>query len=269
MDNFVFLDSKFDLNKTHTYNLSIQVSLGGFSFSIHSLEGECLALKRSINYSNAKSYSLKELFSLEELFDLQYHSVKFLVDVGKTSLVPDKMFDKNKLDYYQTLCFGSCENEVLLYDYVTSIQSYFLYSVPELLWLVVNDKFSNFEIVHSMSSFISSVEVNSMKVEYPNVYVMISDEKLHVYIPGVDLYSFYNSYVFKTDSDLVYYLLNIYEEKSLSSLYSELKIRGELSNVAFPMLEKYIKSVVVERVIENDLVEIDSTKFINLLKLYK
>lgn len=269
MDNFVFLDSKFDQNKTHTYSLSIQVSLGGFSFSIHGEEGECLVLKRSVNYSTAKSYSLKELFSIEELLGLQYVSVKVLIDVGKTSILPKDMFDLNKIDDYHQLTFGLCDNEILLYDYLDSINSYFMYSVPELLWEAINNKFDEFKFNHSMSSFIDCEMKLTQNVEYPVVYAMLSENKMHIFIPGVNMYSFYNSFSLKTDNDLIYFLLKVYEDKSLMGEFSKLKIQGELSNALLILLKKYIKHVEVDEWVDENLLDVDNAKFINLLKLYK
>src|SRR5680860_695844 len=94
------IDKSFDLKKTNNYILSIQVSLGGFSFSVvQPQNNQLLVLKHTplkISKEQFLTRRLKEWINSEEILQKNYRNCRLIVFTEKFTLLPEHLFFEEK-----------------------------------------------------------------------------------------------------------------------------------------------------------------------------
>ena len=98
MNEILCVDETLDINSTSLYNLSIQVSLDGFCFSIFNSVNKKYIVLKYIPYPNNISNEvifekIEETLKKEELLNLTYKSVNAIYLSPKYTLVPEEFFD--------------------------------------------------------------------------------------------------------------------------------------------------------------------------------
>ena len=277
MDDLVFVDTSFDQNKTKEYNLSIQVGLDGFSFSI--LDGKnCLALKRFQNFKQGtdadQMNSFKEILRNNELLNLEFKKVSLLWISNKSVLIPSEFFTEEFAFESFQLCHHLTQEEVLLWNKIDELGSWSVFSIPASLKEFIQSQFSGANIYHHSYPFYRTALQQSGSENHPRVFVNIQKNFFHAIIPDQNKKHFINSFAYKEDSDLAYYILNIFKQQKLNNERSKLIVDGlvQEESKVIQLLKKYLRQVEVQLLpaelrINNGLPHKEYNQFINLLNL--
>jgi hypothetical protein len=126
------------INNITNQEISIQVSLNGFSFSISSSENnDCLAFRH---------YSFKNLVLIDELIrntehivsednylNTKYNKANIFYVSQNVTIIPGDYFDKNNLKTYFEFNHNLAELDEIHYSYIQEINAYNVYSIPNYL----------------------------------------------------------------------------------------------------------------------------------------
>ena len=235
--------------------LSIQVSLSGFSFLIKAAEsGECLAFKsykfehialtdeliRHVSKVLAEDKYLKESYENSELFFISQ----------KATLIPKEYFNPENLKAYFEFNHTLNEYDELNYSFIPAIEAYSVYSLPNLLTNSFYSAFPNISFKQQQAKIVEYGK--SIRADGYQVVVGIFKDFFDLAIFEEQQLLLYNSFQYTNAIDFIYFLMyplnqlkiDKYNQKitvlgdviNHKSIISE--IRHKVGNVAFPEAAK-------------------------------
>jgi predicted transcriptional regulator len=252
MYDLVFVDTLFDQNKSKEYNLSIQLGLDGFSFSILDKNNTCLALSKHEIFKkdsdNKSLHSFKDHLRHNEILNLKFANISVLWISKKSTLIPGEFFNE-KLAYESfQLCHSFDEDDQVLWNKINELDAYNLYSIPKGFTEELKMQFSDMEIYHHTYPFYKDALSRKFIENHPTVFINIQRNFFHVIIPDRQKKHYINSFSYQADSDLAYYILNIYKQQKLNNERSKLILDGLIQDESkiIDLLKKYLANIEVK-----------------------
>ncbi|MDE5422731.1 DUF3822 family protein [Ancylomarina sp. DW003] len=276
MDELLFVDSTFEKDNTSRYILSIQLSLDGFSFSILNLENKCLALFQSKKLvsqpENSSIDILKEKIRNCEYLNLSYKTISVIWLSKKSCLIPSSLFSETiAVDSFQ-LCQPLLKDEIIRWNEVKEMNAYLVYALPSALPEFLNSQFSEAKISHQSFGFYRQALNQTIDSKHPKIYIQVFEHFFDAFIPDVEQKHFANSFAFKDEVDMVYFILNIYKQQKLNTEYSQLHLSGKIDETskAYETLQRYIKFIKLETIenispLKNDVSNSEYNQFTKLI----
>ena len=266
--------SSFNINKTSTYNLSLQVSRRGYTYCIlDSYSKEYVAIKH-IGYDNELNDEnlydrLKSNLSDDAFIGKSYKSVDMIFVTPKNVIVPNTIFDKAKIKEIAGTNFDISDKEEIHFNKIKSISAHNVFVVPSFITTLMVNTFPEINFYHQATPYIENA-INSfgntlcMSVNfyYDNIDIAITDKgKLLIY----------NTFPYKSDTDVLYLISNIIE-KTKTDKKTPIMLSGyvEKKDDVFKLLYKYFPNVYTAD-LYNDFrfpfADISEHRFYNLMNL--
>lgn len=276
MDELLFVDSTFKKDNTSKYELSIQICLDGFSFFILNSDQKCLALSQSKSLNsdseNISIDALKESIRNCEFLNLNYNQVSIIWLTKKASLIPSELFSEALAANSFQLCHPLSKDESLSWDELEALNAYLVYALPSTLPDFIETQFPGAKILHQSFNFYQKALKQTLNTKHPKVYVQIYNHFFDAIIPDKDQKHFVNSYTYKDETDIVYFILNIYKQLKLNTEYSQLLLSGKIneSGKNVELLKKHIKEIEIENtpselLVKNSVSNSEYNQFTKLL----
>lgn len=252
MDELLFVDSTFERDNTSRYKLSIQLCLDGFSFSILSSNNKCLVLYQSKRLNsdtdNTSIDILKDSIRNCDYLNLSYDQISVIWLTNKTGLIPSDLFSEALAIDSLQLCHPILKNETVLWDEICEMNVFLVYALPSALPEFIKTHFAGAELSHQSYSFYKRVLKRDIDIKHPKLFVQVYDQFFDAFIPDIEQKHFANNFTFKDETDMVYFILNIYKQQKLNTEYSHLHISGKIDETskAFQILKRYVKEIHIE-----------------------
>lgn len=250
MHEINLLDETFVKNQSHHYHMSIQTGLNGLSFSILDLQNLKYVGLRNYFFDNVDSLneiepSFTNIFHKDDLLQLNYKSVSHIYVGGGSTLVPAKYFDEQQINNIYKLNFSGSGNHKVMYNALDAGNIFNIFSYPEALLKVLNDHLPQCKLYHHSSPFLQNVVTESTHLTRPRCFSYLYKGMLNVAIADNKQLLFYNTFIINSISDIVYYLLGVYEQFSMTPKHSDLFISSDTDehDEIFENLNKYFKNL--------------------------
>jgi hypothetical protein len=250
MHEINLLDETFVKNQSHHYNLSIQTGLNGLSFSILDFQNlKYVGLRNyffdNVDNPNEIAPSFTNVFQKEELLRLNYKSVSHIYVGGGSTLVPAKYFDEQQINDIYKLNFSVSGNHKVMYNALDSGNILNIFSYPETLLKVLNDHFPQCKLYHHSTPFLQNVITESAHLTRPRCYSYLYKGLMTIAIADNKQIIFYNTFIINSITDIVYYLLSVYEQFSMTPKHSDLFVSSDTDehDEIFENLNKYFKNL--------------------------
>lgn len=252
MKNFSFVDETFDINRTNTYERSIQFNLNGFSLSVLDLVRNKFILLKHYNLRHKVSFEekadeIQSIIDNDEHLKASYKITKTLVVSPKSVLIPNELFEKNFAKKYFEFNHRLEELEEIHFNENKSIQAVNLFTIPSPISYVLFDSFGKTPIYHQFNPFNA-------------YYLRFSPENrvsaVHLHEDFIDIASygnrrlkFYNNFMIKSKEDILYFILYTFKQLNLSRTENELHISGNLNlhSGLESLLRQYIKKIHIHK----------------------
>lgn len=250
MKDITVFDKTYNKEKTENYRLSIQMSLDGFSFttldcisnSYNSFYYE--SLEKDID--NDQYLSRIENFLEKDFFAKPYKDVSIIFVEPKSTLIPASLFNLETLKSIFEFNHVLDEYSSLNYNGLCSSSIYCIYPVSSFVGTLLVNKFKSYKLYHQSVPLINDIVTNQKD--------SISNEKVFVNIEQgfVDIAVFknkgllmYNSYNYKVNSDIVYFIMNCYEQLKLDRRITPILLTGiyDIKSDLVETLVRYIANV--------------------------
>ncbi|MFV0289628.1 MAG: DUF3822 family protein [Mangrovibacterium sp.] len=145
MHKLSLVDETFDSNLTFEYNLSIQLSLDGFSFSILDLlQNKVVYLYYQEIFDSKPEFVLKnlqEIYEKSDLLNLAYKNTKIcFANSSKQQLIPSSFFNENYINCYQQLAFSKTEAHHNHHIDLPTHKLKLVVSTPEIIFQFFQEK---------------------------------------------------------------------------------------------------------------------------------
>ena len=276
----VFIDETFDLNQTGNYHISIQAGLDGYSFSVLDPVRNKYILLKHYKFSDISDITLledkiHEIQQNDEFLSREYKSVLFSYQSPKYTIIPGPLFNKENLRAYFEFNQHLDDLDEILYNKLNNTDAYNLFIIPARLAGLVKRAFDNVRYYHQVTPFIENgLMQHGGKTFRRSVLVNLYGKYADVIVVQGEKLLLSNTFPWKTDQDLVYFILYVYEQLKLSGEDVPLVISGSIKkrSEAYELLKVYIKKVGFES--RNDtfqysytLNDIDLHWFTNLFNL--
>lgn len=229
MFDFITNDS-FDINKTKQYNLSIQVSLDGFSFLvIHPVEKKIVACKNMpVQISSEKLIArhLKEWVETESLFLNPFNKVFVYFFSEKFTLIPNEFYSEEHTADLVSSLFGADTDSVILANNIESVNARIYFPVMNEITGMLYYYFPRAIYIHPVT--------NILQIPFPseklNQSALITFKKnFYLVVKKNNKLLLANSFQFSHPNDLIYIILNTFQQLETSRSETELFISGLFS----------------------------------------
>jgi len=256
MKDFSLFHDSFVVTKTSTYHLSFMLNQSGYSYCIvDSVRRNCVGIK-NINFNNIASkedyYKNIEKHLEEDIFLAKpYKSIDFIYASEKSTLVPEKLFDKKRLkDHF---CFLEQLNdyEELHFNKLKRTDAVNIFSIPSYITTLMVNKFPELKFYHQASTFIDNTLKKSIDIG-AMIGIMIFDNFFDLSYCKSGKLILYNNFEIKTESDFVYHVINVMQQLQVKkNIPIYLSGNLEKDSKIYLLLSKYHKNLKIVKITDN------------------
>lgn len=246
MQDFAFIDETLDINLTHSYNLSIQVSLNGLSFCIlDPLREKYIAFSHKnfdIDlYFNDFLNLVEDFIGENELLNHTYKNVKLIWISNKNTLVPSVLFKKDNLRKYFEFNQKLDDLDELHFNELKYIDAYSVYIVPNLLANIFTKQFPKISFYNQQIPFIEHT-MFKYHSETKKVFVNVNESFIDLSLTENGKLLLYNNFTYKTETDLIYFILYVFNQFDLNTETTELILSGRIDkkSLLFLKLKEFV-----------------------------
>jgi len=224
-----------ELNDHGKKNLSIELSLDGFSYCVLDAEKfRYIALEsfafEGINDLNDLCPFLDETVREKMLLTGSYQRISFALNSADTTLVPADLFSYTEKNTYLNFNTYSDQESEVRVDKLNNLSAFALYALPKQLLNKINFLFPACRIRHISTNLIENIlyMVRYGRVS-PQLVLHVQKGNFQILHFKDENLSFYNSYRYQTWDDLFYYLFFVLEQLGIEAEKIDLMLFGEVS----------------------------------------
>jgi len=237
-------------NKLKNLELSIQLSLSGLSFCILNKDSNTILEVKELRFEKRLNPfelldELKALFENESTLNKSFTNVTIVHNNDLSTLVPEALFNKNSAADYLKFNSKILKSDFIAYDNILENSSINVY-VPYInINNYIYDKFGTFIFKHISSVLIESILRIEKASTTPKVYIHVSLNHFEIIIIKEGKLELYNTFVYNSKEDFIYYILFIDEQLNLNPETLNLVFIGDITeddeiyNIAY----KYIRNI--------------------------
>lgn len=237
-------------NNLNNLELSIQLSLSGLSFCILNKDSNTIIEVKELRFEKRLNPfevldELKVLFKNESTLNNSFTNVTIVHNNDLSTLVPEALFNKNHVADYLKFNSKILKSDFIAYDSILENSSVNVY-VPYInINNYIYDKFGTFIFKHISSVLIDSILRIEKASTTPKVYIHVSLNHFEIIIIKEGKLELYNTFVYNSKEDFIYYILFTAEQLNLNPETLNLVFIGDITeddeiyNIAY----KYIRNI--------------------------
>lgn len=250
MKNISIKDNTELLN-SENHILSILISGDGFSYTLYDKSEKrfCALVGEKLDDKSNFIDQFVE-FVKREAID-KVNEVYVVIAEKKSTIVPDAFFDESRINELYFLNFPREENKIIRYSKLEKCDNYIVFSVDKDLFNSIDALFPKCQIFSQSHSFVEKHFTANKLSENPEsqkVFIHVFHDFFEILVIEKSSVKFFNTYAFKTNNDLFYYIINVFEQLKISPDNSSVVFSGfiETDNVTVLNLRKFVSQVYFE-----------------------
>ncbi len=230
MQNFAFIDETLDINLTQSYFLSIQVNLDGLSFCILDPVREKYIAFSNIKFQENLNHDdfydvLEDLIANHNLLKLSYKYTKIIWLSKKNTLIPNSYFQKEDLKKYFEFNQKLHDLDEIHYTELKYVQAYSIFTIPNTAANIFVKQYSKVSFYNQQSPFIE-YSLFKYHSEAKTVFANINHDFIDLCIIENGKLLLYNNFTYKSDNDIIYFILYVFDQFKLNTQQTELILSG-------------------------------------------
>ena len=226
-------DDKLDVEKLEEYILSLKISDSIFQISIVDTNHKCLMLENyvidNVGFNDQLIKTLADIFESHHLLKAGFwKEVKVIINNRKFTLVPDDVFDKEKLpDYLRLNTDLDLRRDELHYYKQLKSNAVVVFAANSKLisWLKASYQNSAVHIVHQANAFIEGI-LNYDNHTEKTMFLMCEKNTLSVAITNKKDIVFFNKFATPTTADFLKYVASSFQLYGLDQNASKTVVLG-------------------------------------------
>jgi hypothetical protein len=250
MQDICFVDKIFDQEKSNLYHLSIQIGMDLFSYAILDIpRGKYTVLKSTnlfLKRPRLLFMKIRELVSSDELLNLKYKSVEIIYSTEKFTLVPNAFFHQSAAEKFLGFNHESERGFYLDKTHLPNAEAWCIYSIPENLRDFLVLKFPKGVIKHNLYSLVErALRENKNFPERKQVHINFFNSYFEIVVLSGNKLLLCNQFTYSGESDVIYYVLYLYDQLKLSADTTELVFHGlfQQTDPLYQSFKKYIRKI--------------------------
>ncbi len=234
MKDISLFNKSFNVQKSSTYGISVQLGLDGYTFTIVDAIRKRFNAVKHVNFSqryaktdnryfdNVVSYFAKDAF-----LSKSYKTVNFIYNFPEFIIIPENYFIKEDLKRTFLLHYNLSDEEELQFNYVKELKSYIVFSVSSDLTNFLVNKFPQVEFYHQVSIWAKMLKKMSVDTEFTAIYFNYSFFNIAVFNNQKELL-YLQSVPYSSKKDVVYHIITILEELGKEPVKQNLFFAGDI-----------------------------------------
>ena len=239
-------DAGFDVERSSTYRMAIQLALGGYSFAVFD-GNDIIAIEayRSDSFTDWLDVqtAVERTLESKKMLGKPFNSVACIIDDRTSVWVPNALFDLDKAPTYLGFNFPMPNGTTVLHDSIPEADCVNVYGIPQLLINRLTDRWPHLSIKHAGSLFVSTVL--EKKHEEDHAYVNVRNRDFDLVIIKDGALAFVNNFRFNTKEDFAYFLLFALEQNHLTGQDLPVTFSGLIlpESEIVDLCSRYIKTI--------------------------
>ncbi len=233
--------------------LSILFSQDGLSYSLMSVSDNKYLCLISFNFDVNKDYieEVETVLNNENLIGKKFAKSCFVVADRRQTIIPSVLFEKGTERIIWELNFLADENYDIKYVNLARSSNVVVFPINKNLQDLILTLIPNVEILPSSFSLIESNFTRNKLSEHnlnSKVFVHVFEEYVELLILDINGLKLFNTFPYKTSNDLLYLVINLFEQLKLSREDTHVVFSGfiETDNLAILNLRKFVSQVYFE-----------------------
>ncbi len=244
---------KGDIDLLSKNSLSILITQDGLSYSIYDIDNnKMLALVSKQFSANAnRCEEIKQFLTDEEV--LQFENVNVVYATKSVTIVPDAIFEESQAENIFALNRRIADDEKILFSKLPKSQTVLIYSAKKEIINLLDNLFTRYSICPQSHTFIESGLTRTKISEKPNsprMFVQVFEDFFDVLVIDKAQICNYNTYSYKSSNDILYFIVNTFEQLGMSQEECEVVFSGfiEPDDLAVIHLKKFVRNVYFESI---------------------
>ena len=249
--------SSKSVENTSIKKLSIQFSLDGFSFCIMNRFDQVrhfstYTFDEKLETPEHLLEKIKPIFKNDVLLQEDFSSVFVIHQNNLSTIVPNALFDENKLKTYLNYNVKVLKTDFIAFDDLLTIKAKNIY-VP---YMNINNylfqNFGEFDYKHHSSVLIGKLLEQQRTGVKKEMYVHVFENNFDIIVIQKNQLIFSNSFSYKTKEDFIYYILFTAEQLGLNTEEFTLTFLGDIEKDSeiYAITYQFVRNIVF---IENKL----------------
>ncbi len=247
MENISLFNDSFNINKTSSYYITIQLTFSSYSYCIvDAIRKRYVAVKHT-NFENELNDStlidkIKEILKTDAFLNKSYKGVDLIYISQKSTLIPNEYFDKSNLKNYFKFNQILHEYEELHYNKLRKTEANCVFAIPSAITTLLVNVFPEINFYHQCTPLVENMIIKNKNNnnQYHTVTVNFNKTHFDVAVAKAANLLLYNSFKYMNENDFVYYVSTIYQQLDLKKETTELILSGDVKeNSNFHQLAKH------------------------------
>ena len=243
-------DEGFDVGRTPEYRITIQFTLGGFSFVILDAHTNTIIavesyLSDDLDEEKETMEALEKTLVINKINGKKFQSVTCIFGNRNYVLIPNELFDEKESSTYLNFLHPAQQNCQILSDKLTENDCFGSYSVSNYLIEKIKGFWPEAKVIHESSVFIRHISKTAKANAIPSIYLYVKNRSFDLAIFKEGNLTFYNNFKFNTKDDFLYFLMFAIEQQNLSTEETSVYVSGMIlaSSEIMKLCERYIKNI--------------------------
>lgn len=238
-----YIGKEFDTSRIKEYGLTIQISLGGFSFVLYDVNQRQIVALQAYNNVISTAHvvpALEEFCADNEIDTTALGSFMCVMDDSNYAIVPSSLFEKGQEKAYLDFCNENVDG-IVMSEHVEAADCEVVFGIDGKLAESLNNMPSQPVIRHSAAVLVGKLLPKNQELK---MYVNVRQKDFDIMVAHDEKLLFYNSFNFNSIDDFVYYVVTVMRQFG-STDEIELWLAGLVmpdSNL-FSHLRRYVKDV--------------------------
>lgn len=245
-----FIDEQFNKEGLSSYHLLVQSGSEGLNLAVlDTKRNKYLALEsfqfQSVSHPDLVPDLIEQAFLESKIISPKYPKVSFILNSPLSTLVPDALFDKDRMKAYLKFNTELEGDELILHDSIKPMNAHHVFALPIGLKMKMDSYFHSVNYFHSGSGIISSILQQAKNKNKKQLTVHVQSSHVDILVTDANQLLFFNSFRYQTPEDLLYYLLFVAEQLELNPELIETIVLGEVekNSAIVGLIKKYVKEV--------------------------
>jgi len=242
--NISLWDKSFKETDTQYYNMTMQISLHGFYFTLFDTQKNKFLGLETYHFANLDNeediaVELDRIISNSSWLTADFNKVKVLYNNEYSTLVPAPLFNEEYKATFLEFNQPAAKEHLISFDRLNNTGSVSVYSIPGALNDIIKKFWPNATVSHFSSFFIECLALNfKNKLEKDTLFVNVNDGNYQVLNFKNNKLVFFNRFTYKTKEDFIYFLLAVIEQLGFNPENTMLVLMGniEKGGSAFQMI---------------------------------
>lgn len=236
-----------DPEKADQYILSIRIQPDGIYYTIHHPELSDFFISKEIkseNHSRIDLSFIEKAIYAEPILLNPFKKTFIIVSNDHFTWVPEEFFDPEEENISYNYCFPGDQSRVLSSS-LKDKSAYLLFGLDKEIYGFIQRTFGNITYLHSIGILCEFFKELHPERTTPEMYAHLQNKQLYLFCFDSSGLILANTFSCKTAEDIVYYILNVWEQLSMNQQQDRLSLMINMANPeqVNSILKKYIKNI--------------------------